>query len=83
MIYNSPFESIVSHFNLPTDVGVSVVTMHTLVYSSHVKYDKDNEISSLKVNTVALWSHRGLLGAQREPDYQLVRASKYVLVVNL
>ena len=35
-------EYVVSQFNLPTDFAVSVVTMYTLVYSSHVEYDKTN-----------------------------------------
>ena len=51
LIYNSICESAVtvSQFNLPTDVAVSVVTMYTLVYSGHVGYNKNNDITSLKV----------------------------------
>ena len=35
--------------------------MHTLVDSSHVEYDKNNDMTSPKVNTDAPWSYRGTL----------------------
>ena len=61
---NSPCESAVSQFNLSTDFAITVVTMHTLVYSSHVAYDKNNDLTSAKVNTAAPWSHWARNGAQ-------------------
>ena len=40
----------------------------TLVYSGHVENDKNNDITSSKVNTTAPWSHRGPLKHNLEPD---------------
>ena len=37
--------------NLPTDVDVRVVTMCTLLYSSHAEYDNNNDITSPQVST--------------------------------
>ena len=65
----SPCESAVSQFNLATtEFTVRVVAMHTLVYSGHVEYDKDNDTMSPKVNTAAPWSHGGSLEHNVEPD---------------
>ena len=69
MICNSPCElSAVSQFNLPIDFAVIIVIIPTLVYSSHVEYDKKYDISP-KVNTAAPWSHRGPLEHNCEPDH--------------
>ena len=57
-IWNSPCESAVSQFNMLTDFAVRVVTMHILVYSSHVEYDKTWHHES-KVNTAAPWGGWG------------------------
>ena len=39
LLYNSPCESAVSQFNVPTDFAVKVVTMHTLLYGGNIEYD--------------------------------------------
>ena len=54
--------------DLPTDVAVSIVTMYTLVYLGYVEFDKNNDITSLQVNTTAPWSHTGPLDHNLEPD---------------
>ena len=42
---------------------------HTaIVYSGHVEYDKNNDITSLKVNATAPWSCRGPSEHNLEPD---------------
>ena len=60
-------ESAVSQVNLLADLCVQAVTMHTFVYSSHIEDDKNNDITSPKVNTAASWSHRGSLEHNLEP----------------
>ena len=52
-ICNPPCESAVSQVNLPTDFAVKVGTVNTLILGGHVEYDKNNDITSIKVNTVA------------------------------
>ena len=42
--------------------------MHTFEYKGSVKYDKTNDITSLKVNTAIPWSHRGPLEHNLEHD---------------
>ena len=61
-MYNSPCESTVSQVNLPTEFAVRVVTMHTLIYSGHVKYDKNNDVVIPKVSNTEHWTdpHRPL-----------------------
>ena len=71
-ICNSSCESVVFQFNLPTGFAMRVVTMHTLVYSSHADYDKDNDITNPKANTSAPWSHRSPLEHNLEPDCKLL-----------
>ena len=39
--------------NLPTDCTFKVVTMHTLLYGSHVEYENKNTSMSTKVNNTA------------------------------
>ena len=53
-IWISQCESAVFQINQPSDFAVRVVTMHTLLYSGHVRYDKNNDIMSPKVNTALL-----------------------------
>ena len=75
-ICSSPCKPAVSQFNLPTDFAVKVVTTRTLLQGGCVEYDKNNNITSTKVNTTAhwsyraiaaRWSHRGALEHNREP----------------
>ena len=68
---NLPCESAVYKFNLPSDVPVRVVTMHTWVDCGHVNYDKNNDITSPKVNPTAPWNHQGSLEHNLEPTYVL------------
>ena len=53
MVCNSPCESEVSQFNLPTDVAVKAVEIHSL---------------STKIHTAAPWHHRGPLEHNHEPS---------------
>ena len=80
---NLLYENTVSQFNLPTDFAVRVVTMHALVYSGHVKYDKNNDIMSSKVNTAAPSSHRGPLEHNLESDKNLLQKGTTHLSCNI
>ena len=72
MICNFPWEAAVSQFNLPTDVAVNIVTMHTLLYSGLDDYDTNNDIISTKVSSTAPWSGTGFFEHNLEPGYGIV-----------
>ena len=46
--------------------------MHTLLYSSHIEYYKNNDITSTKINTAAPWSHGDPLKHNLESDKDAV-----------
>ena len=78
-IWISQCESAVFQINQPSDFAVRVVTMHTLLYSGHVRYDKNNDIMSPKVNTAAPWSHRDPVEHILEPgNSELVLMGSYL-----
>ena len=68
LICNAPCDSAVFNFILSTDFAVTVITMHTLEYSGHVEYDRNNNIMNPKVNTAAYVSNRGPVEHNLEPD---------------
>ena len=58
----------VAQLNLLTYFAVNVVTVHALVYSNYVEYDnKNNDITSINVNTVAPWGHKSQVQHNLEP----------------
>ena len=70
LICNLRCESAVSQFNLPTDIAVRDLTMHTYIYiytAAMLNMIFKNDIKSLTIITAAPWSHRSPLESNLEP----------------